>query len=307
MIPECLSAYRLFMPMLDEVAEWSLLRQWSLSEVYRAILKTGETRIIKWGGKEMAGEAVIYRQLVSQLQIKAPEIFEFFEANGSTVMVMEDAGKYNLEQQPYPRYFLEAARELANLRATAAANLARNIPGRVIRSHTVSVEDFLALLDDLLQSPCLSERIALAKLKNTFPYDLAKLYRTSPLTLVHHDYQAKNLLVQADGILPIDWSIAYLSPHLGDLYCLIADARTWSGVSREEILSAFLSEAGNDLSIEQLNWHIRIGGLCWLVKTLRWLVYGGTAAIPGSDAWIPDLMNQVEKLVKEAEEEGERQ
>lgn len=305
MIPECFAAYRSIMPMLDEVAEWSLLRQWSLSEVYRAALKTGETRIIKWGKQDMAGEAAIYRQLVSRLPLKAPTIFQFFEGNDSAVMVMEDAGKYNLEQRPYPCYFLEAARELATLRAKASANLAKNIPDHIIRSHTVSIEDFLALLDDLLQSPCLSGRNALAKLKNTFPHDLAKLYQTSPLTLVHHDYQAKNLLIQEDGIMPIDWSIAYLSPHLGDLYCLIADARIWSGLSREEILSAFLREAGNDLSMDQLNWHVRIGGLCWLVKTLRWLVYGGTAAIPGSDAWVPDLMKQLERLVEEAEEESQ--
>lgn len=54
MIPERLSAYYSVTPLLGEISEWSLLRKWSLSEVYRVRLKSGESRIIKWGGKEMA-------------------------------------------------------------------------------------------------------------------------------------------------------------------------------------------------------------------------------------------------------------
>jgi hypothetical protein len=75
-------------PLLNRVTEWSLLRKWTLSEVYRVKLATGETRIIKWGGSEMAGEAGIYRDLVHPLQLKAPQIFEFVQLKGSGVMIM---------------------------------------------------------------------------------------------------------------------------------------------------------------------------------------------------------------------------
>lgn len=54
-----------------------------------------------------------------------------------------------------------------------------------------------------------------------------------------------------------------------------------------------------DLQIDDLNWQLRIGGLCWLIKTLRWLVYGGTDIIPGSNAWIPDLLHDTENLYQE--------
>lgn len=300
MIPECFSAYLSLMPVLDEAIEWSILRKWSLSEVYRATLATGETRIMKWGRDDMAGEAAVYKRLVSPLNIKAPYIFDYFEVGNSAVMVMEDGGSNNLEQQPHSNYFLEAARELARIRTIAAVNLELNIPGDMIRLYTVSAADFLALLDDLLRSNHFSDNSVLIRLQTTFSLDLHTLYDTLPLTLVHHDYHAKNLLIQGRRILPIDWAIAYLSPHLGDLYCLIKEAHAWSNVSKADMLSAFLNEAGTDLSIEQLNWQVRIGGLCWLVKTLRWLVYGGTDTIPGSDAWIPALMNDVEELVKEA-------
>lgn len=97
MIPECFAAYRSLMPMLDETTEWSLLRKWSLSEVYRATLATGETRIMKWGRDDMAGEAAIYKRLVEPLNIKAPYIFGCYEVENSAVMVMEDGGSNNLE------------------------------------------------------------------------------------------------------------------------------------------------------------------------------------------------------------------
>lgn len=300
MISERLAAYRPIVPLLDEVTEWSLLRKWSLSEVYRITLKSGETRIIKWGGQEMAREASIYQQLVGPLEIKSPRIFDFYEWNNSAIMVMEDAGRDNLEQRPEPGLFVEAARELARLRKNASTNLKINLSTELIRSYTVSASDFLTLLNDLLQSNRLLGNKLLLRLQDTFPHELHNLYQAYPLKLVHHDYHAKNLLIQGDGILPIDYSNAYLSPHLGDLYCLITEAHAWGNVPREELLFAFCDEAGAD--VERIEWQVTIGGICWLMKTLRWLVFGGTDTIPGSEAWIPDLMNDLESLTKELEQ-----
>jgi len=296
MIPERLSAYRSRIPQLDDVTEWSLLRQWSLSEVYRVTLNTGATRIIKWGGQEMAREASIYQQLVNPLQIKAPYLFGYYELESSAVMVMEDAGLHNLEQQPSRDHVLEAARELARLRRTAADNLGSKLSGEIVNAYTISAAKFLKLLDDLLGLPRFSGDKVLTLLQNKLPAELDRLYRTVPITIVHHDYHAKNLLIQGNNILPIDWSIAYLSPHLGDLYCWIGEARNRYGVSKEEVVTAFLGEAGSDLSLEQLHGQLNIGGICWLVKTLRWLGCGGTDSIPGSEEWIPDLLQDLEDL-----------
>lgn len=297
MISERLSAYCSRIPLLAEVTEWSLLRRWSLSEVYRITLRTGETHILKWGGKEMAQEAANYRRLVEPLRIPAPRIFEYYESEHSAVMIMEDAGPYNLEQQPSPELFLEAARQLARIRDTAAKNIDKNISGSLIHRYTETADDFLALATDLLRSPRLTGHPALSKLLDILPQQLERLYRTHPLTLVHHDYHAKNLLIQGTQIIPIDWSFSYLSPHLGDLHCLIDEAREYSNVHREEILSAFHGEMEQNCSMEQLEWQVSIGGICWLVKTLKWLVYGGTDTIPGSEEWVPDLMDELEILV----------
>lgn len=297
MISERVSAYCTKIPLLAEVTEWALLREWALSEVYRITLRSGETRILKWGGKEMAQEAANYRRLVNPLHIVAPRIFDFYESERSAVMIMEDAGKYNLEQQPCPELFLEAARQLARIRDTATMNIEKNMPISHIHQYTETAVDFLTYAKDLLRSPRLADHSALSKLHDIFPQQLERLYHTQPLTLVHHDYHAKNLLIQGTQIMPIDWSISYLSPHLGDLHCLIDEAREYSHVPREEMLSAFRSAMEQDCSMEQLKWQVNIGGLCWLVKTLKWLVYGGTDTIPGSDEWVPDLMDEVELLV----------
>jgi len=297
MIPTCFSNYYSMIPLLNEVAEWSLLRKWALSEVYRVKLATGESQIIKWGGSEMAGEAGIYRNVLYPLQIKAPQIFEYLQLKDSGVMIMEDVGENNLEQQPHPAHFLEASRELARLRVTATANLERMLSKKVFDNYSVAMENFLKLLDDLLKSKQLAETGILFKIKKVLPRHLERLYQTVPISIVHHDYHAKNLLVQDNGIMPIDWSLAYLSPHLGDLYCLIKEARAWSNLSREEVISAYLDVT--DLQIDHLNWQLQIGGLCWLIKTLHWLVYGGTDIIPGSEAWIPDLLKDVERLYQE--------
>lgn len=297
MIPTCFSDYCSMIPLLNEVTEWSLLRKWILSEVYRVKLATGETRIIKWGGSEMAGEAGIYRDLVHPLQLKAPQIFEFVQLKDSGVMIMEDAGEKNLEQQPQPAHFLEASRELARLRVRAAANLERMIPKKIIDTYSVSMNNFLGLLNDLLESKKVAEKDVLLKLKKVLPRHLEKLYHMVPTSIVHHDYHGKNLLIQDNGIMPIDWSVAYLSPHLGDLYCLITEAHAWSNLSREEMISAYREVT--ELQIDHLRWQLQIGGLCWLIKTLHWLVYGGTDIIPGSETWIPNLLKDVESLYQE--------
>lgn len=299
MIPKVFLAYLTRIPLLYEVTEWSLLRKWPLSEVYRVKLKSGESRIVKWGGKEMARESEIYQKLVYPLQIKAPFIFEFAELEESSIMMMEDAGSSNLEQDPRSIYFLEAARELACLRNQATAHL-QIIPVSTTKNFFVSKEDFLNLLDDMLVSDLMTSILksqisatnnVLLNLRNVLPRHLDKLYQTVPLTLVHHDYHAKNLLIQESGIIPIDWSLAYLSPHLGDLYRLIKEAQAWSLTAKEDIISAFLEVA--PCPREQLNWQIQIGGLCWLIMTLHWLVHGGTDIIEGSEAWISDLLHDI--------------
>jgi len=68
-------------------------------------------------------------------------------------------------------------------------------------------------------------------------------------------------------------------------------------MSREDIISAYLEITG--LQIDHLTWQLQLGGLCWSIKTLRWLVYGGADLISWSGTLIPDLLKGVEGLFLE--------
>jgi hypothetical protein len=83
--------------------------------------------------------------------------------------------------------------------------------------HALSAEHFVQLLDDLVESERLRNDATLLRATECFPGKLERLYQIIPPTLVHHDYHAKNLVIQGERIMPIDWSIAYISPHLGGL------------------------------------------------------------------------------------------
>jgi hypothetical protein len=299
MIPMKMLSYRENFPIFEEASEWQLLRKWKLSEVYRITFPTGDTQIVKWGGEEMAREMDIYSQLLGPLRIRSPQIYGYHKNNDGGLIIMEDAGERDLEQQPMEKYFLEAAKELARLRITAANSLeSGTIPNSVRNAFTVTREDFLGQLEDLIHSPLLNDDPILQRVHNWLPEQLNQLYQEVPLTLVHHDYHAKNLLVQRDRILPIDWSNAYLSPHLGDLYSLMLEAQSFCGLSGNEIMDAYLLECLlEEMNKENLFWQLKIGGLCWLIRSLRWLVYGGTNMIPGSEAWIPDLFADMGKLL----------
>jgi thiamine kinase-like enzyme len=212
---------------------------------------------------------------------------------------MEDAGQLDLEQAPQAYFFIEAARELARLRTSATENLSRNkISQLVLNKYTVTAEDFIQQLDDLERASTESNVLIIQKALFQLPKRIKQLYQEVPFTLVHHDYQAKNLLIQGEHILPIDWSNAYLSPHLGDLHRLICEAHSMSCVSTNEMLEAYLDEIGsNEMKMEHLIWQVKMGGICWLIRTLRWLVYGGTDTIPGSVDWLPGIFEDMDKLL----------
>lgn len=165
-----------------------------------------------------------------------------------------------------------------------------------MNTYTVSDQNFLTQLYDIAK---MHDHPIIDKAKHLFPKYLKRIYQEVPLTLVHHDYHAKNLLIQGNDILPIDWSDAYLSPHLSDLYCLIQEAQSRCGLSEHAILIAYYEEVGTDaLSFDELKHQVNIGGLCWLIHTLRWLTHGGTKMIPGSEKWIPDLMTDMGLLIE---------
>lgn len=301
MIPESFLPFTKEIPVLSEIINWKELKRWDLAAVYSCTHPKYGSLIVKWGGKEMAPEASIYRELVHPLKLPAPRLFDYGEKDNTCIMVMEYLGENNLEQLPLPQYFIDAAIVLAKIRKIATQNISL-LSEQQINDYTLPAEHFLANLHDIsLKLTSYEQSITINKLKDSLPSQLNHLYINYPLTIVHHDYMAKNLIITPDEhVIPIDWAITYLSPHSGDLYALIYEAKCYANIDKDIIINAYLSH--NDCNFNTFNWELCIGRICWLLKTLRWLTYGGTDMIPGSEAWVPHLFNELNYLTEQLEQ-----
>jgi hypothetical protein len=276
-----------------------LLRGWALSEVWRIRL-AGATRtsvIAKRGLGELAGEARRYRELVVPLGIAAPRLLA---GDGSGVIVLEDLGGDNLEDRPTAEGFEQAVRLLARMRAESALRLAaepalaaglRRSTADLVTVATRAATAMTALRPDLagaLDDPIRAMTGRLERLSG------------APDTVVHGDFQAKNLLhTRGGGIVAIDWSDAYVHPHLGDLYLLLREGRKLGRIDsgRMDALPAlFARQAGVDP--RTVTDQLVTGGLCWTLTALRWVVETGVHAVPVSRGWIDELVTELRALAE---------
>ncbi|RSM72687.1 hypothetical protein DMB66_04690 [Actinoplanes sp. ATCC 53533] len=125
-----------------------------------------------------------------------------------------------------------------------------------------------------------------------------ELLSGEPETIVHGDFQAKNLLsTPGGGIVTVDWSDAYVHPHLGDLYLLLREGRKQGRVESvriEALPELFAHEAGTDPRV--VTDQLVTGGLCWTMNALRWVVEIGVHAVPVSREWIDELVTDLRGL-----------
>ncbi len=122
-----------------------------------------------------------------------------------------------------------------------------------------------------------------------------------PYTIVHGDFHTKNLVHDRGSITPVDWGSAYLSPHLGDLYSLICDATdVLDDDAVQELKDLYVQRTtelgGEDQTAISLEWQLLIGGLCFDLRSLCWVVEEGIHSVPVSESWIDDLVSDIDKL-----------
>src|SRR5699024_7456330 len=125
------------------------------------------------------------------------------------------------------------------------------------------------------------------------------LYKHFPITLTHDDYHPKNLIYHNGEVVIIDWAYAYLSPHLGDLYCLIQSAKDYNIPSRD-LIEAYCEGLDKRLVMD-IEWQIKIGGMCWAIYALRNLIDFGIDAIPDAKEWLPGLVSDMRNLMNDIE------
>jgi streptomycin 6-kinase len=283
-----------WLPDLDgAIVGGDLLRGWALSEVWRIHLD-GATRksvIVKRGVGELAGEARRYHELVVPLGIAAPRLLA---EDGSGVIVLEDLGGDNLEDRPTAEGYEEAVRVLARMRAQSALRLAAD---PALRRPTVDVVAVAARAATALATLRPDLAGAIEGPIRAMTQRLDRLSR-EPETVVHGDFQAKNLLhTPGGGIVTIDWSDAYVHRHLGDLYLLLREGRKQGRIDSarmDALPQLFARETGTDLAT--VTDQLLTGGLCWTMSALRWVVETGVHAVPVSRTWIDELVNDLQQL-----------
>jgi hypothetical protein len=278
------------------------LRQWGLSEVWRVQLGGPEPRsvIVKRGTGEMVEEARRYRELVVPLGIAAARLLaaQGGDEGQPVVLVLEDVGPDTLEQHPTAKGYEEAARTLARMRAVAAQRLAQDPAigtglrwtaddfADTARRAAVALAALRPDLDGVLDAPVKALINRLGRLSE------------QPDTIVHGDFQGKNLIHGAQGsIIPVDWPGAYVHPHLGDLYLLVREARNHERILKvdaDALIEVFAQAAGSDPA--SVHDQMMIGGLCWTMIALRWVVEEGVHAVPISAGWVDELVADLQSL-----------
>jgi aminoglycoside/choline kinase family phosphotransferase len=253
--------------------------------------------IAKRGVGELAGEARRYRELVVPLGIPAPQLLA---EGGPGVIVLEDLGGDNLEERPTAEGYEQAVRILARMRAESARRLAAD-PALAagLRRSTADFVAAAARADAAMTALRPDLAGALDDPVRAMTGRLARLSR-EPETIVHGDFQAKNLLhTPGGGIVTVDWSDAYVHPHLGDLYLVLREGRRQGrieSVRMDALAQLFAHEAGADP--RTVTDQLVTGGLCWTMNALRWVVETGVHAVPVSRAWIDELVTDLRELAE---------
>jgi hypothetical protein len=269
-----------------------LLRHWGSSEVWRLSSGSGSV-IVKRGSDTQAAEADTYEQLVRPLDLPAPELLHLERLEDAVVLVMADVGGVTLEQNPSLGGFLAAAELLVELRSKPVEGVTDFGPDRLldlvdrIRSGLAGVVGPLA---DARAAAGLDRAAELATPA------LAELHRGVPVAVVHGDFVPKNLVTDGSRWTAVDWPAAYRAPHLGDLHTLLRDART-GGFATDPIVARYIDAAGTDSDL--VRRQLVLGGVCFSLLALRWIVEEGLRTVPPSKDWIDGLLTELDQLTGE--------
>ncbi len=281
-----------------KVVDIDVLREWSLSLVVRLTLDDDRNLIAKRGiPTEGPTELEVYQECLIPLEIRAPTLLEGYESGSDYVLLMEDVGGTDLEQRASTSAFLDAARSLAEIKS--ASNKIGEINSSVLTKHLMTEDQLLIDLHYVLENTSAAHRDVVRVLSGaavSLTEHIHRLYQEFPLTVNHNDYHGKNLIDVDGRIVPVDWANARVSPHAGDLYCLIEEAKEHR-VPREDVVGAY-SKALQDLGVSAdiTEWQIDMGGVCWSIHCLRWILEFGLKAIPASKDWVPDFLKDISDM-----------
>jgi hypothetical protein len=257
-------------PTVDAV-HTELLRQWGSSEVWR--LSYGlRSVIVKRGTDTQAGEDAVYSRLVVPLEMPAPRLL--YGADG--VLMLEDVGRVTLEQEPTADGFVAAAALVAEIHGRSVDG-ASDFPPEQVKELAARIGRIDFDLEPLVD-------------------ELERLHSDAPLGIVHGDFVPKNLVTDGTHWTVVDWPLAYLAPHLSDLYTLVRDAVAL-GYERGPIVARYVEAAVADPFL--VDRQLLVGGACFCLLALAFVVEEGLRTIPGSEEWIDPLIAELADVVEQ--------
>jgi len=254
-----------------------LLREWGSSEVWR--LSYGlRSVIVKRGSDAQIGEATAYERFVVPLKLPAPELIHHATTDDAVLLVLADVGRVTLEQEPSAEGFLAAAELLA-----------------AIRSRGSGESEFTGeqLAELVRRVDAIGEDLAGRVIARVVPA-LDELHREAPAAVVHGDFVPKNLVTDGRRWTAVDWPLAYRAPQLSDLYTLVRDAVA-VGHPAEPIVARYLESSGADADL--VRRQLAVGGVCFIVRALGWIVTEGHRLVPPSKDWIEPLVAELDQQV----------
>lgn len=255
-----------------------VLREWGSSEVWR--LSYGlRSVIVKRGSDAQVSEGRAYRRFVVPLELPAPGLIHSVETDGAVVLVLADVGRVNLEQEPSASGFLAAAELLAEVRSKPVDAQSEFTSGQ--------------LLDLVRRSPAGPEVVERVFAVGGAALD--QLHQATPARVIHGDYVPKNLVTDGTRWTIVDWPLAYVAPHLSDLYTLVRDAVA-VGHQAEPIVARYIDAAGADPSL--VRRQMAVGGIAFILRALTWVVEEGVRTVPSSSEWIEPLLAELDEVTR---------
>jgi len=265
------------------------LRHWGISETWRICWTDGPTTIVKRGAGEEALALDVYEQLLIPYGIAAARLLAAYRGDGFAVLMFEDLGRHSLAAQPSTDGWHAAARLLARMRHQAQGRV--GAVGR-FRFATAEITDSWVRATAALATVRPDLAGALDGCEPLLVPNLRRLAEAVPETIVHGDFESKNIVLTQAGPCAVDWSTGRIGAHLGDLYSLIRDAGL-VGEPTDGIVAAYADEwAVIGAPVVDLDWQLALGGVVWTLRALRWVLEEGIHVVPDAITWIDELVER---------------
>ncbi|GAA1588213.1 hypothetical protein GCM10009804_50390 [Kribbella hippodromi] len=285
-------------PGVDEV-HTELLRRWGSSEVWR--LSYGlRSVVVKRGSDTQAGELGAYERFVVPLGLPAPEVLY----GSDDVLVLADVGRVTLEQEPTAEGFVAAAELVARIREKTLDQPSDFPPERVgdlatrieqAGQNGSGVAGSAELVGRSGSAGLAGAEVGLGGVEvGRLAGALERLHRDAAVGVVHGDFVPKNLVSDGTRWSVVDWPVAYAAPHLSDLYTLVREAVAL-GYERGPIIARYVEVSGADPFL--VDRQLLVGGACFCLLALTFVVDEGIRTIPGSEDWIAPLHAELTDLI----------